>query len=1170
MQKTGILFFDDALCVINQQLLKQIMRTSCLVMLLLLFVVNSILGSPGYGQGYENRTITLQVKETPLRDVFKLIENKAGVVIMYEHSRVLTEKKVNISVKSATVATVLNTLLQDQPVQWSIRENVIRLQLKPKTQNVVSAVAATEEDVPPPPPPVKGKVTDINGNAVSGVSVLVKGTKKGTTTDDKGSFSIDLEPSDKVLVFSFVSMKTQEIVVGTQTVINVVLLAEEKKEEEIVVVGYGTARAKDLTGAVSRVTAEDLEGAPPHSDIASMLQGRAAGVNVMVASGAPGTAVAVQIRGTASLTGNNQPLWVVDGIPQYNASGSDIATLLYDFNVNDIESVDVLKDASATAIYGSRAANGVIIVTTKKGNKYAKPQIDFSYNLGIQAQRDNFRMLNTQEFIDVITATARNHFYTVGTVGSGGVATIFDPTKVRTGMEIDYYTAPISPNAFFNGTTDWWNELTQNAMESKYDVSVRGGSAVNNYYLSVGISDQEGIVKGSKRTGFTARFNFDTKIGNNLKIGTMINGAFSKTDNKDNMIDKIWNFRPDFPMYDESGKIYDPGYNEENPLTNLKSRNAGNRKGLNASAFLEYRPINELVFRSSYSVSFNQSLTDRYIREGTAYATHSGQANMTSTESINRVFENTVSYNKTFAKKHNVVALAGFTMEEGTYTTFGAGVQNFPDQDIMTNLSSGTTPLKPTSTYTAMGLVSALSRVNYKFKDRYMATFTFRSDGSSRFGPDKRWGFFPSGAVAWVISDESFMKENLSFVNYLKLRSSFGRSGSQVLGNNDWQTLYIATQYTGQPGMTPTQLGNPELMWERTTTFDAGIDFAFLKDRLRGSIGMYSKLTDGIIYNKGIPSSSAFLTVKQNVATIVNRGVEFDISYDLIKTKDVTFTLAFNVARNRAKCLDINGFDSVISIYSGSALAMRLKKGEPLAQWIGYEWSGRFYQSMEEYNLLSSINPTTGAKIWYQLGNATVRPGDLKFNDVNGDGVVTVLDQVPLASAQPKFFGGFNPSFRYKSLSLQANFTYSFGAKRYWYTNTANWYGAGLFLKNYPAYVLDSWSPENRDANWPRMSFGQGSSNTFSDYWLSPADYFRLKLIRLNYRLPKNLIKINLINSIDLSLTASNIFTLTNYNGIDPEGNFSLTAGGIAGVGTDMGTYPSMRSYNVMVRFSLR
>ena len=469
-----------------------------------------------------------------------------------------------------------------------------------------------------------------------------------------------------------------------------------------------------------------------------------------------------------------------------------------------------------------------------------------------------------------------------------------------------------------------------------------------------------------------------------------------------------------------------------------------------------------------------------------------------------------------------------------------------------------------------MALVSAFTRANYKFKDRYLATFTFRSDGSSRFGPDRRWGLFPSGALAWIITKESFMQNvNKNVFSLLKLRGSYGLSGSQVLGNNDWRTLYGAAQFEETPGFAPSQLGNNNLVWEQTLTKEAALDYGLFNSKLTGSIGVYDKKTSDIIYNKNIPSSSAFISVKENIANIQNRGVEFFIDYNIYRKRDMNISFNFNVAHNVSKVTRINGVDKFIDLYGGNSLAIRMQEGQPMGQWFGYRWSGRYYQSMEEYNLLSTQNPATGAKIWYQNGLSTIRPGDLKFDDVNGDGVVNNDDRVPLGTFQPKYFGGFAANFRKGGLSMNLNFTYSTGSLRYWYTNSANWYGVGLFMKNYPEYVLDSWSTTNRISQWPRMAYGQGSSNTFSDFWLSKADYLRLSQVRLTYRFPDKWIQSKINGGLDLSVSASNLFTLTNYNGIDPEGNFRLS-GGATGTGTDYGTYPSIRTYNLSIRYSLR
>jgi len=1101
-----------------------------------------------------SQVITIQRKGINLSELFKELHVKYNYDFFYAEGLLDNSKRFDIAVTNGTINDVLNKTVLPLSLEYQINKNIV----------VIKASLKYQQNS------IQGRIVDQDKKPLGGASILHVNSRQKITSDNNGNFRFTNVKIEGKIIITYIGYETVEIN-ATANMGDISLKTASSGLQEVEInVGYGQRKAIDLTGSVSRVTEAELEGAPPHADIASMIQGKAAGVNVMVANGAPGAGVSVMIRGTTSLTGNNQPLWVIDGVPQYNANGSEIGQVLYDYNINDIEAIDILKDASATAIYGSRAANGVILITTKSGKKFKKPQIDVSYNQGIQTQRDSFRTLTTDEFKQVITDATRNFYATGGTAGSGGILTVLDASKVVSGTEIDYMSAPFLSTAFFDGQTNWWKELTRNAVERKLDISLRGSSEASNYFISVSIPQQDGIVLGSRRTGFTGRINFDSKVSNNFIMGITLNGSNSKIDNKDNMVAKIWDFRPDFPMYGADGKIFDPGYNEENPLTTLKNRDLSTRKGLNGSGFLQFTPIKSLVFRSAISINYSQTVTDRFTRQGTAYTTHNGQANISQNESSNWVFENTVRYNKIFKQTHDLELLGGFSMERGAYSVFSVGVQNFPDQDIMTNLTSGTTPLKPTSSKTSMALVSAFTRANYKFKDRYLATFTFRSDGSSRFGPDRRWGLFPSGALAWIITKESFMQNvNKNVFSLLKLRGSYGLSGSQVLGNNDWRTLYGAAQFEETPGFAPSQLGNNNLVWEQTLTKEAALDYGLFNSKLTGSIGVYDKKTSDIIYNKNIPSSSAFISVKENIANIQNRGVEFFIDYNIYRKRDMNISFNFNVAHNVSKVTRINGVDKFIDLYGGNSLAIRMQEGQPMGQWFGYRWSGRYYQSMEEYNLLSTQNPATGAKIWYQNGLSTIRPGDLKFDDVNGDGVVNNDDRVPLGTFQPKYFGGFAANFRKGGLSMNLNFTYSTGSLRYWYTNSANWYGVGLFMKNYPEYVLDSWSTTNRISQWPRMAYGQGSSNTFSDFWLSKADYLRLSQVRLTYRFPDKWIQSKINGGLDLSVSASNLFTLTNYNGIDPEGNFRLS-GGATGTGTDYGTYPSIRTYNLSIRYSLR
>ena len=1105
-----------------------------------------------YGQ-----KVSINRSNASIVEIFKDIRTQTGIDFLYSNNILDDTRKFSIECKNVSIEKVMEIISNKTDLQFVIDSGVI---------SVLGNNTVNEQ-----PANLSGRIYDNKGNPVGGVSIRVKNSNFTTTSNEQGRFTIPNRSDYKEIIVSHLNYVTQEIPLS-KGINNIVLLEKDNSIEEVVLnVGYGVVKQADLTGSVSQIAAKDLEGFAPHQDIASMIQGKAAGVNVQVASGAPGSDVSVNIRGTTSLTGNSQPLWVIDGVPQYNANGTEIGSILYDLNVNDVESIDILKDASATAIYGSRAANGVIIITTKKGNKFVKPQLDVSFNYGFQKQRDGFRTLVADEFKEVITDAIRNNFFTTGTFPtSAAILPLLDNSVPFTNLEVDYFTAPIRSNAFLDNDVNWWKEMTRTSNEKKLDVSLRGSGNGNNYLISLGIPYQEGIIKGSDRKGITGRVNFDTKIAEKLTFSMNFNGSVNKQNNQDGMLERIWNFRPDFPMYDESGKIYDPGQYEENPLTTLNNRNYGDRKGLNGNTFLQYNFNKNFFLKSGVSISFSQNLLDRFSMAGTVNTTHQGQANISQSEMVNWVFENTANYNKIFAKKHSLSALFGFSMEQGETKTFGAGAQNFPDQYIMTNLSSASTALKPTATHTSLALVSGFSRLNYKFDDKYLLTGTFRADGSSRFGPDKRWGYFLSGAVAWVLNKEKFMSFlNKDIFNQLKIRSSYGLSGSQVLGNNDWRSLYQAAQFDEKPGYAPQQLGNNNLRWEKTKTWEAGLDYSLFKYRVSGSIGIYEKNTSDIIYNKSIPSSSSFITVKENIASVSNKGVEFSIQGDVIRKKDFNWSLNFNLASNEATVTKINGIDNFMDLYAGSALAIRMQEGKPLGMWYGFKWTGQYYQSMEEYNLLSSQNPNTGVKVWYQNGLSTIRPGDLKFEDINGDGIVNNDDKVELGNSQPKYFGGFGTTIRKGNLSLNVNFVYSKGSTRYWYTNSANWYTTGLYLKNYPEYVKDSWSVDNRDAAWPRMSFGQGTNNIFSDFWISKADYLKVSLIRMNYRVPQDFAKRYFAGAIDLSVSGTNLFTITNYNGIDPEGNFRLT-GGAQGMGTDYGVYPSMRSFNFSIRYSLK
>lgn len=498
------------------------------------------------------------------------------------------------------------------------------------------------------------------------------------------------------------------------------------------------------------------------------------------------------------------------------------------------------------------------------------------------------------------------------------------------------------------------------------------------------------------------------------------------------------------------------------------------------------------------------------------------------------------------------------------------GAEEFPDEKVLINLGSGADSWAD-SDEAGNTLVSAIARVNYKYNNRYLATFTFRTDGSSKFGPDKRWGYFPSGALAWVISEEEFMAPLKLYIPYLKLRASVGKIGSQNLGNYDYISLMGAATYDGQPGTKPTSLGNPVLQWEETTSVDVGLDFGLLNERLRGTIGYYNKQINNLIYDGSVPANSSYTTVNQNVGTIANVGWEFDIRGDVIRTDKVNFEIGFNIATNSGKVKKLDGIVKELKMPYYYEY-VRLVEGGHIGDWYGYQYAGRLFRTQEE---IIALKPVSSTGVQENYFGSYDSPGDAYLIDQDGDGKITAKDKVKLGNFNPKFFGGFNLSLSWKNLYATAVFTYSYGAKRMWYYQYEKTSGVGTY--NVYNSIFDSYNFKGGDALFPRLAYAGTVANALCDLYIHDASFLRMNSLNLNYRLPAKWFTGTFVNNVELSFSASNLFTITKYPGFDPQGNFgststSATANDVITVaqGVDYSTYPSARTYSLGIKFTFK
>lgn len=1125
--------------------------------ILLVFSFSMVAYADGFSQYAK---VTLRLQDAKINELLSLVEHQTPYRFVYANELFNSvHKTIDVEVKDQSVVELLTDILENTGLTFELYNKYLVV-LKPKP---VPGTSKLQQEI-------RGRVTDRSGAPLAGVTVVVKGTHNVTVTDDRGAFRIAAAPGATLSVTS-VGFEPQEVVLtGSASPLTIVLQSLVSTLEETVVVAYGQSKVKDLTGSVARVGEAEIANAPLGSSIQGLLQGRASGVNVAIQSASPTSPVSVIIRGASSLTGDNQPLWVIDGVPDYTASTSgNVANTLYNLNINDVESIDILKDASATALYGSRAANGVVLVTTRRGREGQRPTIEFSSRAGLQVQDFNeYRYFDAEQYIDFADKAAREEAFGRGSFDYFTRLYLDEQDFLnKKTSEFDRSDFKVLEGAYYEGNTNWLNEMTQNAWTQQHTLSLRGGTEGISYYVSFNNNRNQGVVKTGQSNLYGGRINLEANINQRVKFGMNLSGSSRGTDDKDYMLDVLKKIRPDIPAYNEDGSLFTRDAYTENPYTTLLNTQAGDGKLFNGTGFLEIRPIKELLFRTAFTAGYSNTENLSYKRRGSTF-NYDGSRSWSSFKSNTIVWENTLTYVKTF-NDHDILALTGFSLERNNGTTYSMSASNFPDDDVLNNFPSGANRGALGESYGANSLASVFARGQYKFKNRYIVSGTLRRDGSSRFGPDRRWGTFPSAAVAWLLHEEHFFKNSalVDYISYFKLRASRGTAGSQNLGNYAWRSYISSARYNESPAIVPSSVGNTELRWEQTRLTDAGIDFGFWQERIRGTIGVYEKLSDDLIYSSPLPPSSAFSSVSSNVASIKNNGIEFDIKVDVVKNTDLTLTIDYNGSKNSGEVLKINGITKELLFPSSYYPYMKLEEGGKTGQWFGYQTAGRLFVTQEEIIALQS-ETATGAKQYYR--NSLEYAGDLLFLDNNGDGRITDDDRVYIGSSEPKLFGGFGLTAIYKNLYANATFTYAYGHKRLWSMPMEDVGYVGNYNHSNKVAGQSATLLSPYEATIPRMTqYGDGGNSTFSDFWLYDASYVRLSAINLSYRLPSGIFGRSVVQGIDLTFQASNLFTLTSYPGFDPQGNWSSSTLG-AGMGIDESIYPSARNYNFGVKVTFK
>ncbi|MBN8824987.1 MULTISPECIES: TonB-dependent receptor [unclassified Spirosoma] len=977
---------------------------------------------------------------------------------------------------------------------------------------------------------IKGTVTSETGETLPGVTIAVKGTTIGTTTNESGQYNLSVPDGNVTLVFSSVGYEKQEQSVGNKTVINVVLKADMKALNEVVVVGYGTQQRKDLTGSVGSVKGKELENLPVRGPLEA-LQGRIAGVQITNNSGAPGSAPNVRIRGVTSLNAGNDPLYIVDGVP----ITGDISVV----NPNDIQSMEVLKDASATAIYGARGANGIIIVTTKRG-KSGKTAINLSAYTGVMDVRRKIPMLDAYQERDYILNANAN----AGT------------QEVRLGLDTLFRNGV----AVYN--TNWQDEIYQQGAVSNYEISLRGGNDKTTYAASLGYFNQKGVVISSGYDTYRGRFSIDHRASDRFKTGANIllsTGKRDRVPEGDDLNAIIPNAMRNLP--------FSPVYNPDGSYTFLDQIQRPNPVGLAmltswftvnnrlvGNIYGDYDLWKGLTLRSTLNIDYSGTRDERFTP-----STIQGGSARPGTASYGDVFtwvnENTLNYSHSIGQ-HSFSGLLGYSVQESKSFNLSAAASQGATDNI-TTLNAAASPTAASSSKTSWGLVSYFARLNYSYNDKYLLAATLRRDGSSRFGADKRYGLFPSVSAGWRISQESFMR-NIPIITDLKLRASIGVVGNQSISDFGSQGLYsTGSNYIGKAGIALSAIPNPSLSWESTTQSDIGLDVSLLNNRINLTADAYLKRTNALLLSVNLPTTTGFGSALQNVGNTQNKGLEFSITSQNIigGANGFSWTTSFNIAFNRNKILSLSNNNADIiqtsadATFYGSAPQGLGRVGEPIGVFFGQRYTGRVYATSEEAKAANMRDGSASGPLYVA--------GDMIYIDTNGDGIINDADRTIIGNANPKHIGGITNTFTYKGFDLSVFMQWSYGNDIFNETREAS--NRSFVYNAATTEVLRSWRKEGDVTDVPRGTPSTIGRNGFpSSRWLEDGSYLRVKTATLGYTFPSALLKRVKIDNLRLYVSGQNLFTFTKYSGMDPEVNFRSSLPLLQGI--DLGTYPQVRT----------
>jgi TonB-linked SusC/RagA family outer membrane protein len=1044
-----------------------------------------------------SQNISLNIQNVSLNKVLMEIEKKATLRVIYNDDILPKNKTFSVNAINEDVKDILTELLKDTNLTYSFTTNNL---LVIKLKDNLGVIQVT------------GKVSDDTNQTLMGVSVTIKGTSKGTVTDQNGNYQLSVDNEKAVLVFSYLGFQQKEVIVGSQKVINIVLQTDDEALSEVVVIGYGTVRKSDVTGSVSSIKSKELTALPSVS-IQQAMQGRAAGVNIQATNGAPGAGYRIRIRGGTSINASSEPLFVVDGF-----AGGIMPP------PEDVESIEILKDASATAIYGSRGSNGVVLVTTKRG-KAGKTKIDFSTSYSGQKEINRLNLLNGSQFTDFIKEIT--------------------PAYVGGGQNTDWQDLIFTQGAIYNS-----------------QLSFSGGNNDGlKYYISGNYYDQQGVIINSGFKRFSVNSNLDFQATKWLKLGLNMFARSSQTNgvrtqesnggaNTTGVVAGAFKFGPDLPVTLPDGsfslaRIGDPHDNPFAVATELQNNDKGELYQYNF--FADFDVAKNLKFKATFgafsSGNRNGVFTPTTLNDGLQVG---GRGSIDQSDRQSYITENFLTYTNTFAKKHTITALGGVSYQKFINEDFEVRSQSFLSNSVsFWNLAGGSTPLPGNSSLRESQLASYYGRLNYNFDDRFLLTVNARSDGSSNFSRNNKWAFFPSGALAWNMHNEKFM-QNINAISSFKWRASYGLTGNQAIG--PYQTLAgfssVFTIVGNVPvnAVRPTSIANDDLKWETTAQRNFGIDVGLLKDRINITADYYRSVTSDLLFRVPLPQYSGFSNQLQNAGKIENQGIEFTLG-----TKNITgafnWSTDFNISFNRNKVLELpNSLDILYANAPGHMIGIGqtsqiLRVGQPLGSFFGWIYDG-VYQTGDTFIPGGGFESAAGGE---------------RFKDVSGDGTLNNADRAIIGDPNPDFIYGFTNDFSFKNFDLNVFFQGSHGNDMLSYTLLELETISGR--NNATTEALNRWTPTNTNTDVPRASATRPQRT--SSRFVFDGSYLRLKNVALGYTLPKSTSNKLKIQSFRFFVSAQNILTFTKYRGYDPEVNYRNSN---LNAGVDYASYPNPKS----------